>query len=167
MTDAEFANLLARFALRPVPPVEGRHVYLWHGSPDTLRSWLRPGLGKELDLYALAQSLPRAPYAADEARRVLQAAIVAFLRQAEPTENAQQVVIVTGNALLMRYGVSLEPFFRVSSESRLVVLVVSPQESTAPSHRPLPLYVTCRPSATFNFLKDRLGERSVIGDLAP
>ncbi|MGA9350653.1 MAG: hypothetical protein WBW48_17870 [Anaerolineae bacterium] len=163
----DFANLLARFAQRPVPPVQGRHVYLWHGETAGLRSLLPQGLVVELDLYALAGSLPRAPFAVDEARRLLQSTITNWLQAHSPAPGVQQVILVTGNSLLMRYCVPLEAFFRVTNESRMVISVISPRETTFRPPGPLPGYVSLRPAATFEYLKAHLGEPSVIGEAIP
>jgi hypothetical protein len=165
MTHDEFTDLLARFVQRPVPAVTGRHVYLWHGEAVALRSLLPSGLAVWLDLFVLAASLSRTPFAADEARRVLHSAIRDWLRKEAPAPGIQQVVVVTGNSLLMRYRVPLDAFFQASSESRLFVFAVSPQEATFQPCYPLPAYVVLHPAATFDYLKANLGEGCVIGEV--
>jgi len=164
VTYDEFANLLSRFAQRPIPAVQGRHVYLWHGELAALRTLLPPGLAVDLDLYALAKELQRTPFSTDEARRVLQTAIANWLRQYLPAPGKQQAVVVTGNSLLRRYRVPLSEFFQATSESRLFVFAVSPRETAFQPPQPLPGYILLQPSSTFDYLKTNLGERFVIGE---
>lgn len=163
MQTDEFADLLASFAQRPVPPVAGRHVYVWHGELAALRAIVPAGLVSELDLYALAAGLPRTPYAVDEARRLLQTALQTWLRDHTPARGQRQVVVVTGNTLLERYRLPLEAFFQVSGDARMIVLVVTPAETSFDPRRPLPPYVTVQPTAALAYLRASVGERAVIG----
>ena len=163
MTPESFAQLLNNFAGRPLPPLEGRHVYLWHGEESALRLLLRPGLEILLDLYALTMRLERTPGETDEARRLLQTAVSDWLRAQSPSPGSQKVIIVTGGSLLARYRVSLDNFFQVSSESRLVIFVVSSRETRFQSSKPLPAFVTLQPTATFAYLQTAVGANATIG----
>jgi hypothetical protein len=163
MNTTEFASLLGQLAERPVPPLADRHVYLWHGELAELRGLMPAGLSSELDLYALAATLPKMPFALDEARRLLQASIAAWLREHAPAAG-HQIVVVTGSSLLQRYRVPLDAFFQSSSETRLIVFVVSRRESGHRPARPMPDYVDFEPSATFEYLRAKLGDHALIGE---
>ena len=162
----DFKSLLTSFAQRPVPPLAGRHLYLWHGELAPLQGITPPGLGVGLDLMELAQSVPRTPTAVDEARRVLQTALHAWLESHAPPANAQQMVVVTGAALLARYRMPLTAFFTWAGDSQMFVFVLPPHETTLRAPRPLPPYVDFNPRATLDYLRTNLGDRATIGDAA-
>ena len=145
VTTDEFEVLLNRLVERPVPPVAGRHVYLWHGDPALLGSLVPGELAAGLDLPSLVATLPSTPAAVDAARRLLQAAIDDWFRQQGQDRERRQVVAVSGCSLLMRYRVTLEPFYRASGDSRVVVFVVPRQETAFRPKPPLPAYVSLRP----------------------
>lgn len=159
----DFKSLLARFAQRPVPPIAGRHVYLWHGELPALHALLPPGLSIHLDLGELARSLPRTPLAVDEARRVLQAAIQAWLDNHPPPVGSQRVVVVTGTALLARYRVPLNAFYNWAGEAQMAVFVLPVYETAFRPQRPLPPYVDFNPRATLDYLHTKLGDQATIG----
>ncbi len=162
-----FKSLLARFAQRPVPSLAGRHVYLWHGELPALHALMPSGLSVHLDLWDLARSLPRTPLAVDEARRVLQAAIEAWLDRHPPPVGAQRVVVVTGAALLARYRMPLNVFFNRAGEAQMFVFILPPHETAFRPRRPLPLYVDFDPQATLAYLRTKLGDPAIIGAALP
>lgn len=159
----DFKSLLARFAQRPVPSIAGRHVYLWHGELPVLHALLPLELSVHLDLWDVARSLPRAPLAVDEARRVLQAAIEAWLDHHLPPVGAQRVVVVTGAALLARYRMPLNVFFNLAGESQMFVFILPPHETAFQPRRPLPPYVDFDAQATLTYLHTKLGDPAIIG----
>lgn len=159
----QFADLLANFAQRPVPPVAGRHVYVWHAELAALKAVLPGGLALELDLYALAATLSRTPYALDEARRVLHAAVQAWLREHVPSAGQRQVIVVSGCSLLERYRLPLDVFFQASGDARMTVFVVTPAETTFSPRRPLPPYVVVQPAAALDYLRATVGAPAVVG----
>ncbi len=165
MDTNQFADLLTRFAQRPVPPVTGRHVYAWHGELAALKAIVPGGLTRELDLYGLAAGLSRTPFALDEARRLLQGALQTWLRDSVPAAGQRQVIVVTGCALLERYRLPLDAFFQASGDTRMVVLVVSPSETSFSPRRPLPPYVVVQPAAALAYLHAAVGESAVVGGL--
>jgi len=167
MNRTDFAELLSRMAQRAVPPLVGRHVYLWHGELADLRGQLSVGSALELDLCALAATLPKTPFALDEARRLLQAGIVSWLHENASSPATHQVILVTGNSLLQRYRVPLDAFFQASTETRLIVFAVSRTETEYRPPRPMPAYVELEPSATFEYLRTKLGDHALIGDTVP
>jgi hypothetical protein len=167
MNRMEFAALLAQLAERPVPPLVDRHVYLWHGDLADLRGMVPIGLASELDLYTLAATLSKTPFALDEARRLLQANIATWLREHAPTPGRPQVIVVTGNSLLQRYRVSLDALFQASSETRLIVFVVSRRETDFRPVRPMPAYVEIEPGATFEHLRTKLSDHAYFGETNP
>jgi hypothetical protein len=167
MNTMEFAALLGQLAERPVPPLAGRHVYLWHGELAELRGFAPAGLSIELDLYALAAGLHKTPFALDEARRLLQAGIAAWLRDHAPALGAHQIIVVTGSSLLQRYRVPLDAFFQSSTETRLIVFAISRRESGYQPVRPMPDYVDLEPSATFEYLRAKLGDHALIEETNP
>jgi len=167
MNRMEFAALLAQLAERPVPPLVDRHVYLWHGELEDLRGLAPIGLASELDLYTLAATLSKTPFALDEARRLLQANIATWLRDHTPAHGTPQVVMVIGNSLLQRYRVPLDAFFQASSETRLIVFVVSRRETDFGPVRPMPEYVELQPNATFEYLRTKLSDHALIGETNP
>ena len=167
MNRIEFAALLAQLAERPVPPLVDRHVYLWHGDLADLRGLAPAGLASELDLYALAATLSKTPFALDEARLQLRTSIATWLREHAPAPGAHQVVIVTGNSLLQRYRVPLDAFFQASSETRLIVFVVSRRETDFIPVRPMPAYVEVEPNSTLEYLRTKLSDHALIGETNP
>ena len=164
MNKMEFAALLAQMAERPVPPLAGRHVYLWHGELAGLQGLAPGGMSIELDLYTLAAGLPKTPFALDEARRLLQAGIGAWLRYHAPAPGGHQVVVVTGSSLLQRYRVTLDAFFQFSTERRPIVFALSRRESEYRPVRPMPDYVDLEPSDTCEYLRAKLGDHALIGE---
>lgn len=167
MNRADFAELLTRMAQRAVPPLSGRHVYLWHGEVADLRALLRASPVLDLDLYSLATRLPKTPFALDEARRLLQASITTSLQENVASATDHQIILVRGASLLQRYRVPLDAFFQISTETRLVVFAVSPAESGYRPPRPVPAYVDLEPDATFEYLRTKLGENALIGETVP
>lgn len=161
MKKNEFLNLLQRFLQRPLPAVDGRHVYLWHGEIARIKAAVGVGIMVEMNLHALAASLPRTPRAADEAARLLRQAIEAEIYR-HRTSESQQVFIVTGCDLLNRYKVPLQPLFQAASESCMAILALSPAETYFQPASPLPDYIFLHPTATFTYLKDVVGEKAVI-----
>lgn len=167
MQPNEFADLLASFAQRPVPPVSGRHVYVWHGELPALDTAIPAGLAVQLDLYDLAADLSKHPYALDEARRLLQTAIQTWLRTHAPAPGKRQVIAVTGCTLLERYRVPLDAFFQVAGDSRMTILCVPPSETSFAPRRPLPGYVIVQPAAALVYLAAIVGEQATIGAAIP
>jgi len=154
-------------AQRAVPPLVGRHVYLWHGELQDLRALVPSSTVVELDLYSLAATLSKKPFALDEARRLLEAGIAAWLKEHLTSLAAHQVILVTGNSLLQRYRVPLDSFFQASSEIRLIVFAVSRSQTDYRPPRAMPSYVELEPSATFEYLRAKLGDHALVGDTAP
>lgn len=161
MTAGEFLDLLSRFAQHPLPAVSGRHVYVWHGEPSRLTSAVPAEARRSLDLHALAGTLPRAPYAVDEARQLLRRAVQQQLDELRDPEQ-QQIVVVTGSDLLSRYRVPLAPFFAAASERLLVVLVVPSIETSFEPTSPLPDYVSLNPRAPLDYLQTALDQPSAV-----
>jgi hypothetical protein len=160
MTKNEFFDLISRFAQRPVPAVDGRHVYLWHGPLELLKNGIPADSLVQIDLHQMAPILPGAPRSRDEARRLLSNVITTTLNENNAVR--QQIFTVIGCDLLSRYEVSLSPFFQVASERQMVILVVPIDETYfRPSH-PLPSYVMLDPAAPCNYLKAGLGVASII-----
>lgn len=164
MTPEEFQGLVNRFAAGPAMPVGGqRHVYLWHGEPDSLRTLLPPAAVHWLDLHELARALPRKPADEQAARQLLAEALEQALQAAGSAASGQQFVLVTGCGLLMRYRVSMGAMFRAASDSRMLILIAPAYREPA---QPLPAYVDFRADATFGFLKSWLENGSVIEQAA-
>lgn len=164
MTPPEFADLLARFAQRPILPTSERHLYVWTGEAAALSALMPSDLGVELDLCALCASLPRRPNATSEARRLLREAIRAWLGRNALPPNRQRAIVVRSNSLLARYQVPLDAFYQASSESCLVVFIVSSQETSFSPAHPLPPYVSFQPGMTLAYLRSSLGDAAVIGE---
>lgn len=163
MTKDEFFKLISRFAQTPLPAVNGRHVYLWHGSLEGLKRNIPTETLGSVDLHHLAAMLPRAPRARDEARRLLDQAIQTTLTEQLKFDH-QQIFVVTGCDLLPRYEVPLNSFFEIASETHLVILVVSLIETNFQPSHPLPSYVTLDPTIPFNYLQAMMGATATIGD---
>ena len=161
MNQEEFLDLLRRFAERPMPALEGRHVYLWHGDVALLRRALPGHTVRTLDLHALAANLPQSPSSMDGARRVLLRAIRLQIVDLLSSDR-QQVLVVTGCDLLSRYRVPLGSFFEIASERTAVVFAVSPDETYFQLTEPLPEYVSLNPRAPLDYLRGALGEGAVI-----
>lgn len=162
MTKAELFDLISRFAQRPLPALAGRHVYLWHGPLSVLKEAVPTELlVSTIDLRHLAATLPRAPRAHDEARRLMVQIIQKSLN--EQLEAAgQQIFLITGCDLLSRYHVSLNPFFQVASEKRMVILVVPLSETQFQPSSPLPGYVELNAATPFEYLYAAVGSTATI-----
>ncbi len=156
-----FLELVRAFARRPVVATEGRHVYLWHGASSTLEAAVPAGSIISLDLHQLAAVAGRAPKAQDEAQRLVRNLIQNNLGEAV-SSNLQQFVIVTGCDLLSRYKVPLTAFYQVTSESTMVIFAVSPRETRFRPSQVLPDYISMDPTATLSYLKNILGETSLV-----
>ena len=161
MTKDELFDLIQRFAQRPLPAVAGRHVYLWHGELPKLKMAAPAQVWAQLDLHPLAAALPHAPRASDEAARLLRQAISARLDELIQPER-QQIIVITGCDLLSRYQVPLQPLFERASESCLLILVVSPDETHFHPAAILPEYVSFHPDAPFKYLREVVWENAVI-----
>ena len=159
----DFKTLLSNFSKRPVPPIADRHVYLWHGELSALRGLLPPGLSMTLDLFDMTRSLQRTPFSIDEARRVLQTAIQSWLDHRAPLSGTQQVVVITGAALLARYRAPINAFFSSAGESQMFVFVVPRHETALQPRGSLPGYVDFSPHATLEYLQTKLGDQATIG----
>ena len=161
MNQAEFLDMLSRFAERPMPSLTGRHVYLWHGPLDPLTKALPGHVSRSLDLHGLAAALPQAPHSIDGARRLLQQSIRDRLTDLTSEEH-QQVLIVTGCDLLSRYRVPMGSFFEIASELTAVVLTLTPAETRFRPSVPLPEFVSWKPSAPLDYLCKALDKGAVI-----
>ena len=162
MTPDDLRETFERLARGPTAATQaGRHLYLWHGDLAALEGLVPPVLLQRFDLYALAEQLPRTPYAADEARRLLRAQIEQELRD-QFTRAPRQVLIVNGCTLLARYGVPLQPFYSFVSDSRAVVLVVAREETEFVPPAPLPDFVRLAPATTLAALSRAVGEKNVV-----
>jgi hypothetical protein len=162
MTQTEFLNLVSRFANRPLPALNGRHIYLWHGQLNRLEAAIPPGLSTtRINLHHLVSTLPRTPRAHDEARRLLARTIQQNLPE-RLISNNQQIYIITGCDLLSRYQLSLQSFFQLASETQMVILVVPLSETQFQPVVPLPGYVELDAAAPFEYLQTALGSRATI-----
>jgi hypothetical protein len=161
MSYNDFVDLIAAFCKRPTVSTEGRHVYLWHGDLNKLKTIIPVRCHSVLDLYQLAKSLERTPRANDEARRLLNKVLKEKLSDAL-VENRQHVLIVIGCDLLSRYSIPLKMFFEVSSETVMVIFVVSNLESKFKPNEVLPDYISLNPTSTLAYIKDVLGENATI-----
>ena len=162
MTPDDLRQTFERLARGPTAATQaGRHLYLWHGDLAALENLVPSALLQRFDLYALAGQLPRTPYAADEARRLLRAQIERELRD-QVACASRQVLIVDGCGLLTRYGVPLQPFYSFVSDSRAVVLVVSREETEFIPPAGLPDFVRLAPATTFVALSQAIGEKNVV-----
>lgn len=166
MTKHELFDLISRFAQRPLPAVNGRHVYLWHGSLAVLKRAIPTETLVPIDLHHLAAALPRAPRARDEARRLLSQAIRTTLNE-QLKDDHQQIFVVTGCDLLSRYEVPLNLFFQLASEVQMFILVVPLAETQFQPSYPLPSYVTLDSTTPFNYLQTEVGPAATINDAEP
>ncbi len=160
MTRDEFCELVLRFKARPTVPAAGeRHVYLWRGPLQELEACLPHGVALRLDLHSLARTLEEKPAGMDGARRCLERGVELWLRAHPATGGAQQVVVVSGCDLLMRYRVSLGALFQAAGDSLMVIFAAPPYAAPL---QPLPSYVEFQPAATFQYVSSRLPEAAVI-----
>ena len=138
-----------------------RHVYLWHGDLEELIRIVPPALRRDLDLYALARQIPRAPYAIDEAQRTLRTHIEQALRE-QIAHSPHQVLLVSGCSLLARYRVPIQPFYAFASDRRVVILVVSRQDSEFTPDDSLPEFVHLDQTAVLTALSQAVGQQCVV-----
>ncbi len=162
MTPDDLRETFGRLARGPTAATQaGRHLYLWHGDLTALEELVPPVLLQRFNLYALAGRLPRTPYAADEARRLLRAQIEQELHD-RAARASRQVLTVDGCTLLARYGVPLQPFYSFVSDSHAVVLVVAREETEFVPPALLPDFVRLAPATTFAALSRAVGEKNVV-----
>ncbi len=163
MTKAELLDLITRFSNRPVPALTGgRHVYIWHGQPEALFKAISNKVSfTKVNLHHLAIDLLRTPRATAEARKLLGRAVQKTLN-AQLTPNGQQIFVVTGCDLLSRYQVSLNPFFELASEQRMVVFVVASAETNFQPPPSLPSYVELDTAVPFEYLQTSVGSIATI-----
>lgn len=162
MTPDDLRALLEHLTQGPVVPTGVvRHVYLWHGDPDALTVLVPAALRQPLDLYALAQRLPRTPYALDEAQHLLRTEIEGEL-QCQKERAPSQVLIVSGCGLLARYRVPLQPFHAFASDRRVVILTVSRQDSEFAPTASLPEFTHLDQTATLTALRVAVGEQNIV-----
>ncbi len=163
MTKAELLDLISRFSNRPVPALtSGRHVYLWHGQLEVLFKAIPNEVSvSRVDLHRLAIDLPRTPRATTEARKLLRHTIQKTLNT-QLTANGQQIFVVTGCDLLSRYQVSLNPFFELASEKRMIIFVVVSAETRFQPPPSLPSYVELNTSVPFEYLQTTVGSVATI-----
>ena len=162
MTPDDLRGVFERLARGPTAATQaGRHIYLWHGDPAALEGLVPPVLLQRFDLYALAKRLPRTPYTAGEARRLLRAQTERDLHD-QVARAPRQVLIVNGCTLLARYGVPLQPFYSFVGDSRAVVLAVPREETEFVPPAPLPDFVRLAPAATFAALSRAVGAKNVV-----
>jgi hypothetical protein len=164
MNQEEFLDLLRRFAERPMPALEGRHIYVWHGNVDPLNRALPDQTVQILDLHTLAASLSQSPTSMDGARRVLLRAIRSQIADLLSSDR-QQILVVTGCDLLSRYRVPLVSFFEIASERTAVAFAVSPDETYFQPAEPLPEYVSLNPRAPLDYLREAVGEGAVVATI--
>jgi hypothetical protein len=69
MTRDDLFSLIQRFSQGPLPALDTRHVYVWHGEPAALRDAIPTAAAVDIDLHQLAATLDRVPRAQDEAMR--------------------------------------------------------------------------------------------------
>jgi hypothetical protein len=162
MTPDDLLQIVDRLTHGPVVPTAGvRHLYLWYGDPDRLEEIIPAPLLQRLDLYELVRRLPRTPYAADEARRLLREQIKQELH-ARATSSDRQVLVVSGCNLLARYNVPLQPFYSFTSDHRVVILVVPRADAEFPPPPRLPDFVRLATTVPFDALSQAVGEKNVI-----
>jgi len=160
----KFTEIVKHFAERPLPALQGRHIYLWEGEVASLQALVPVSVCRSLDLHELAAAIPRAPRAEDEARRLLRRAILGHLDH-ECTTEQQRIVVVTGCDLLSRYRVPLAPFLEVVSERFMVVFAVAPRETNFAPVGPLPSYVHMTPAAPRDYMRAQVaGTGSVVAE---
>jgi hypothetical protein len=161
MMHDELLGMISRFAQRPLPALEGRHVYLWHGDWNLLRPAIPSGVSVQIDLHQLATTLAHTPRsrreAAEQLRRAIDKAIKAHFL---PTR--QQIFVITGCDLLSRYQIPVRPFFDIASEQRMIILVVPADETHFRPTSMLPDYVSLDPVAQYQYLQAAVGEAATI-----
>ena len=163
MTADDLRQTFERLAQAPTAATgTGRHLYLWHGDLVALETLVPPALLQQLDVYTVAGQLPRTPYAADEARRVLRRQIERALHEQTDLVAPRQVLVVNGCKLLARYRVPLQPFYSFVSDSRAVVLVASREETEFAPPVSLPEFVRLTPATTFTALSRAVGEGNIV-----
>lgn len=126
-----------------------------------LKEAVPTGLLVSLDLHCLAATLSRAPRTRDEGGRLLRRAIQTKLDE-QLASDSQQVFVVTGCDLFSRYQVSLNPFFQLASEKRMIILVVPVAETNFQPSSPLPGYVVLDAAASFDYLHAAVGSTATI-----
>lgn len=164
MRREKFTEIVKHFAERPLPALQGRHVYLWQGEMASLQRLIPPSGFTSLHLHELAAELPRTPRAEDEGRRLLRGAILGRLDE-ERAKQGQRILVVTGCDLLSRYRVPIAPFLEVVSESFMVIFAVAPRETDFAPIGPLPSYVHMTPAAPRDYMRAQLaGTGSVVAE---
>jgi hypothetical protein len=164
MNSDEFSKLLQRFARKPTPSTEGRHVYLWQNTLEVLLAKMPRDFAVVLNLHELCRTLDRTPSTTQAARQVLNDAIAAWVNKEFPRDDRQRALAVVGCDLLARYQIPLGQFMSIASESRLVVFVVPKADSAYRPNKPLPAFVYLRAEATLAYLKPPISDNLIVGE---
>ena len=160
MKKEELFSLIDNFSDRPVPATSGRHVYLWHGSIETLMSEIPRKICQKINLHKLVARFKSTPRAQDQASRLIWKSIQDTL--AESSHSGQHIFVITGCDLLSRYRVPLKVFFERASEERMFLFALSSEDTNFQPTGFLPNYVLFNPTAAHKYLKEVIGEAATI-----
>lgn len=156
----QFVTALEIFFKSPQPY---RHLYVWHGQVDDLKSLLPTGRAQVLHLFQVAAELDRHPLAQDEANELLRDALRFWLRDWYTDRvKTHPVLVVTGGELLARYQVGLQAFYEVLTDRSMIILACSAEDAAYDPKGRLPGYVRCEPSATLTYLSRLVKDDHVI-----
>jgi len=161
MTRDDLFSLIQRFSQGPLPALDKRHVYVWHGEPEVLHDAIPAAVLVEINLHQLAATIDRAPRAQDEAMRLLRAALERLLKSNRRADR-QQVFFISGCDLLSRYRVPAKSLYALASEQHMIILAVSPAETRFQPSSHLPDYVSLNTSATLDYLRSLIGEAATV-----
>ncbi len=162
MKKSEFVEFISRFGKHPIPATLNRHVYIWVGDIDELISKGPVGLIKKLDLYVLCEGLTKTPLGDKAAGRVLSDAIDNWISREFPTIQRQRALMVTGLALLYRYGLPLSSFIRLANETTMVIFGLTDLDINFRPSQTMPSYIQFAPYSILKYVASEIPEEAIV-----
>jgi len=136
-------------------PILGRKLYIWVGSIEQIRDLLPREIVFEIDVLDLIVE-NEALNEADIQRR-LKKSLEARLDGLQKNLKGQQILLVANGILLIRYHVSLNPFYARYLSDKTMVVIQIPNVKRVEN---FPSYVEFRPDGVLEYLLKMLPEEN-------
>jgi hypothetical protein len=162
MIQNELIDLISRFSDHPIPALINRHIYLWIGEPNGLISRSPGNFFTILDLHRLCQDLNKTPSGEEAARRELSTTIENWIAKEFSSSWQQRGLLVTGLDLLYRYRLPMSIFFRLSSESCMIVLAISAIDVYFHPTKVLPSCIQFSPYEILKHIATEIPEEAIV-----
>ncbi|MDI7259423.1 MAG: hypothetical protein QME90_05825 [Thermodesulfobacteriota bacterium] len=152
MTPQDLQDIAKKMVGRPLL---GRKLYIWLGGLKELRELLSHKIVSEIDLLDLVTE--GEALSETDIQRQLKKSLEIRLDVLQKNHKGQQILLVANGILLIRYHVSLNPFYaRYLSDRTMVVIQIPKGERT----ENFPSYVEFHPDEVFENLLNILPEEN-------